>query len=537
VKGIKKEEATRSSMTGPLRFIEILTSMPLSVTLFLLVTIALIPRIIVFLQPQLITIDGTLYVKMAKLFSEGQYGGTPGSYFSLYPFLIFLVQKLVGDWELSGRLISMTLGTLTVIPVFLLSRSLYDEKIGWLSAVFYVTLPNLLKFDTQVIRDPALWFFMLFTIWLVWEGTKKNRSILFAVASVSAGLGALTRVEGFIVWGALGFYIAFKKVMEISLKGKVLRLSLFILIFPLLLSITLFSSKKSPSGMAFGEMSSFSLKFISSHARTVLQPRDPIDTMGEKTYYSLPMISQDSLELASRHRFVVAIAEVVYKFIKAANLLIVLILLGVWKRKKERFQSSDWYLLYIFAALFIMSIFYARQLYYFSTRHGLTLVLPCLFFAGHGLETIVAILSRGMERLGDGGALIRRYLLPILTFLLILIFLSQGLGGKGKEKTTIKEAGLWLKESGYQSSVIMGPKKFLRLAFYADGKFVEMPDSWEKAIESIRKNGVRIVVVDSCTIGQDCPAFLENWSQAGLFQVKAFKKEKEKCAIQIYGGP
>jgi hypothetical protein len=83
----------------------------------------------------------------------------------------------------------------------------------------------------------------------------------------------------------------------------------------------------------------------------------------------------------------------------------------------------------------------------------------------------------------------------------------------------------------------MGPKKFFRLAFYADVRFVEMPASWEKAMESIRKNGVRIVAVDSCTIEQDCPGFLENWSQAGLFQVKAFKREKEKCAIQIYGGP
>src|SRR4030043_1177847 len=150
-------------MTGPLRFIEILTSMPLSGKLLFLVILALIPRIIVFLQPQIITLDGTLYIKMAKLFSEGQYGGTPGSYFSLYPFLIFLVQKVIGDWELSGQLISIVLGTLTVIPVFLLGRSLYDEKIGWLSAIFYITLPNLLKFDSQVIRDPTLGFLILFT--------------------------------------------------------------------------------------------------------------------------------------------------------------------------------------------------------------------------------------------------------------------------------------------------------------------------------------------------------------------------------------
>jgi len=394
-----------------------------------------------------------------------------------------------------------------------------------------------LKFDSQVIRDPTLWFFILFTIWLVWEGNKRNQPIFFAIASISAGLGAITRVEGFVLWAALTLYMVFGKVPGISVKRGTLYLTLFILIFPILLSPVFLSLKKNSSQIAFKEIRSFALAFIKTHTSMILDPEDPIALMGNKTYDSLPQRSQDSLELASRHRMVLGISEVIHKFIKSANLLVVLILLGLWKRKREGFESPDWYLLCVFAGLFIMSVFYARQIYYFSTRHGLTLVLPCLFFAGHGLDAVVRILSRGMERFGSGGGLIRKYLLPILTFLLILIFLSQGLGAKGKEKTTIKEAGLWLKENGYQGSLVMGPKQFLRVAFYADGKFVEMPDSWEKAMESIRKNGVRIVVVDSCTIGQDCPGFLENWSQAGLFQVKAFKKEKEKCAIQIYGGP
>jgi hypothetical protein len=508
--------------------------MPLSGKLFLVVIIALIPRIIVFLQPQIITIDGTLYIKMAKLFAEGKYAGTSGSYFSLYPFLIFLVQKFIGDWELSGQLISIVLGTLTVIPIFLLGRSLYHERIGWLSALFYITLPNLLKFDSEVIRDPALWFFILFTTWLVWEGNKKNQPILFALASFSAGLGALMRVEGFIVWGILGFYLAFRRVTEISAKRKILNLSLFILIFPLLLSIILFSFKKDSNKMAFGEMISFSLKFITAHTQTVLKPQDPIDAMGAKTYDSLPMISQDSLELASRLRFPLAVSEVLYKFVKAANVLIFLVLLGVWKRKKEGFGFSDRYLLYIFTALLIMSVCYARQLYYFSTRHGLTLVLPTLFFGGHGLDFIADRFSRELNRLTSGWSVVRKYLLHLLTIVFIIIFLAQGISFKRTDKLFQKEIGSWLKENGYQGSVVMGPKKFLRLAFYADGRFVEMPDSREKALESLRENGVRIVVIDSCSIDQDCPGFFANWSKDGFLLIREMKEVGKNCFYQVY---
>jgi hypothetical protein len=510
-------------------------SMPLSVRLFLLVIIALIPRIIVFFQPQIITNDGMLYIKMARLFSEGQYGGTPGSYFNLYPFLIFLVQKLVGDWELSGGLISLILGTLTIIPVFLLGRSLYDEKIGWLSALFYIFLPNFLKFDTNVLRDPTLWCFMAFALWLVWEGLQKNRPILLAIAGISAGLGAMTRVEGFILWGTLSLYAAFRRLPRISLRKKIFNVTLLVVIFPLIVSAVLLTLEKNSGQMALNEMVSFSVKFMTAHTLDILKPADPIARMDSKVYKSLPSISQDSLELASRHRVALAFFEVIYKFIKSANVLIVLIGFGFWRKKKEGFVSSDKYLLYVFAVLFLMSILYARQLYYFSTRHGLTLVLPCLFFAGHGLGFIVETFSRESNRLTSGWTLIKKYPLHILTILFIIIFLSQGISFKRTEKFNQKEIGLWLKEKGFEDSVIMGPKTLLRLGFYADGEFLEMPDSYEKVVDCIQRNGVKIVVIDSCTIDQDCPGFLANWPQAGLFPLQGPKGKGEKCVIQIYG--
>jgi hypothetical protein len=512
----------------------VFVSMPMWVKLFLLVMIALIPRIIVFLQPQIIPLDGTLYVQMAKLFSEGKYEGIPRNYFTLYPMLIWAVQKLTADWELSGQLISIAFGTLTVIPIFLLGRSLYSEKVGWLSALFYITLPNFLKFDIQVLRDPGSWFFIATTLWLVWEGLKTNRLILLVCASISAGLGAVTRVDGFIVWGILVLYTAFQKVSKVSLKRRMLNIAILPLLFPILLSPIFFSMKSFSEKTPLGEMVSFSVRVITSNMPVIVHPQDPIDAMGRKTYDSLPQISRNSLELASRLRIGVAISEVIHKFIKSANFLIVLILIGFWRRKREGFQSSDWYLLWVFGGLFIMSAFYARQIYYFSTRHGLTLVLPALFFAGHGLGFIAESFSRGLNRLSSGWSFLRKYLIHLLTIFFILIFLAQGISFKGTGKFVQKEIGLWLKEKGYQGSVIMGPKKFLRLAFYSGGEFLEMPDSWEKVVETIKRNQVKIVVVDSCTVDQDCPGFLTNWTQAGLSPLTAPIGKKEKCPIQIY---
>lgn len=527
----KDMEATTGWVWGTNR----IASMPLSLKLVLLVLITLITRIVVLLQTQIISNDGVFYIQIAKLFSEGKYEEISNTYFNFYPLLLFFIQKLIGDWELSGKLISLTLGTLTVVPVFLIGRSLYDEKVGWLSALFYIILPNFLKYNSDVLRDPTSWFFMALTLWFVWDGIQKNRLVFFGLASISAGLGALTRVEGFVLWGALAIFTALRKVPEISLKRRSLNVTFLVLLFPLLFSLVFFSMKKHSSRIAFGKMASFSSNFIIDHSREILQPIDPIIPIGQKTYNSLPLISKNSLELASRHRVVVAISEVIYKFIKSANLLIVLILFGLWKRKKDGFGTSDWYLLFMFAALFSMSVFYTWQINYFSTRHGLTLVLPCLFFAGPGLIFLTETFSRGINRFTPGWAIIKRYMFHILTFSLIMIFLFQGFSVRRGEKTNMKEMGVWLKKNGYQGSVIMGSKEFVRLVFYADGKFLEMPDSWEKVIVSIHQNKVRLVVVDSCTIEQDCPGFLANLPQAGLFPIQGPKGEKGKYEIQIYG--
>ena len=527
-------ENNRRGEAGIIRFF---ISMPVWAKLLLLVIAALIPRITVLLQPQIITNDGVLYVRMAKLFAEGKYAGTPGSYFNLYPFLIFLVQMLIGDWELSGQLISLTLGTLTVIPVFLLGRSLYGERIGWLSAIFYIALPNLLKFDAQVIRDPTLWFFILFTMWLVWKGLDKNRYLCLAIASITAGLGAVSRVEGFIVWGVLAIYAALCRRPRIPTRRKALNVAILVIIFPILLSPILLSTKRDTNHVAVVEMTSFSVNVVKQNVRAILRPGDPIARINTEDYKSLPPLTKDALELGIRHRFVLAVSEVVYKFIKSANLLIVFILVGLWKRKREGFESSDWYLICAFTGLFIMSAFYVRQIYYFSTRHGLTLVLPFLFFAGHGLGFLGEMFSRVLDHITSGANIVKKYPVHFLTLFLIILFLTQGLSFRRSEKFIQKEIGLWLKERGYQRSVIMGPIQLHRLAFYADAKFMEMPDSWEKAIEGIHKNAVRVVAIDSCTIQEDCPGFLKNLSKAGFSQVKAFKTKGQNCTIEIYGGP
>jgi len=501
-----------------------------------LVSIALFTRAIHFFQNQVIANDGVFYIQLAKLFSEGKYEQIPFS-FNLYPFLLIPIHGLVGDWELSGRLVSITFSTLAVIPIFLLGRSLYDEKVGWFASIFYLFLPNSLRYSSEVLRDPAAWFFLVLTLWLAWIGAQKNRSILFGAASMSAGLGSMIRAESLALWSILILFIAFRKREGISFKRRSFNVALFMLVFPIVFSGFLFFMNNHSSQKGFNALHLYPLFFLKNYTSISLQSQDHIGAIGDKVYKSLPFASKNFIELASSHRIILNASEVVYKFVKSANLLIILILFGLWKRKKQGFELADWYLFCSWATLFGISIAYAMQVNYFSTRHGLTLVIPGLFFAGHGLIYAAEILSVRTGRFSPKWAPVKKHLLPILASLMIFVFIIQALPADRVDRIPMKKIGLGLKEKGYHGSTIMGPARLSRLVFYADGRFIEMPDSWENVAQSIRRDGVRFIVVDVKRIGKDCPGFSENWSRAGLTPFEVPGGGIDKSEIQIYRTP
>ncbi len=500
----------------------------------ILLLITFVTRFLIFLQTKMITNDGVVYIQMAKQFSEGKFEGISGTYFNLYPFLIFFVNKFVGDWELSGQIISFIFSTLTVIPIFLLGRSLFSEKIGWISSIFYMILPNFLRYSADVLREPLSWFLIANTILLVWVGIKKGSLITFGVASISAALGAMTRVEGSIIWIILTIFIALRKGQGLSLKKRIAQVIFFIFLCPMILILLSFFARLGSEKIAIKEMSTFSINTVLSNIYTSIRPGDPIGRINTEVYKKLPPLTQDALELARRHRIVLAISEVIYKFIKSSNLIIFLIIFGLWKRRKDGFESSDWYLIYLIIALFGMSVFYTRQSYYFSTRHGLMIVLPFLYFGAHGLDFLSELFNRAKDKTYLKRMVISRYLLHVIILLLLLFFFIKGLSPIRADKVNIKETGLWLKKNGYSGSVIMGSKEFIRLAFYTDGKFLEIPDSWEKVIEKVSQNGVRIIVIDTCSIEREFPTFYSDLKNIKLSLLKSFKGQGRECFIEVF---
>ncbi|MBW2122183.1 MAG: hypothetical protein JRH07_10105, partial [Deltaproteobacteria bacterium] len=84
-----------------------------------LLGIGFLTRVLFFSQIYLISIDGAFqYIPVAKLFAWGQYREALGQLqLPLFPYLIALVSKVAGNFELSGQMISLFASVLAVIPL------------------------------------------------------------------------------------------------------------------------------------------------------------------------------------------------------------------------------------------------------------------------------------------------------------------------------------------------------------------------------------------------------------------------------------
>ncbi len=138
----------------------------------------------------------------------------------LYPFLISLMHQIISNWVLAGRLISYFFMALTVIPLYLLSRDLFDRRAAFWSCLTFALLPETLLNSNSVLRDPG---FFLFLAWSVYFGQKviHSKRLVHLFGSASFALAStLFRIEGLIVFPVLfGFMMGMSFTGELQGRG------------------------------------------------------------------------------------------------------------------------------------------------------------------------------------------------------------------------------------------------------------------------------------------------------------------------------
>src|SRR5438445_534978 len=157
--------------------------------------LALAIRVLVAEFLPVIQPDGVVYVAVAKQF---QATGSPFDplFHPLYPILISLAQPFVGDWEMSGRLVSAFFGALVILPAFALARGIVGRQAALLSGVFIAVHPRLVQNSASVLCEATYTFLLVSGVLAARRGLGAGPRALIAFAGVCFGLAYLVRPEG-----------------------------------------------------------------------------------------------------------------------------------------------------------------------------------------------------------------------------------------------------------------------------------------------------------------------------------------------------
>jgi 4-amino-4-deoxy-L-arabinose transferase-like glycosyltransferase len=136
---------------------------------------------------------GALHTHFVPIQNNLPLGSDPDVYLHwppLYPFLLSLVTRVLGDHESSGRLFALVITLATTFVVVAIARRYYGAPAAFLSGFFFLTFRTTFEGGRAILHQPLALFFgcvtVLFFLIAVDVRLAKERRRLFAALSVAA---------------------------------------------------------------------------------------------------------------------------------------------------------------------------------------------------------------------------------------------------------------------------------------------------------------------------------------------------------------
>jgi 4-amino-4-deoxy-L-arabinose transferase-like glycosyltransferase len=136
---------------------------------------------------------------------------------SQQPMMAFLPTglgvSLFGNTVLAVRLVSVIIGTLAVLAVYLFTRDVFDKKTAWVAGLLLATLPLHVHFSRIGVDNIVDSLSTTLVLWLLFHGMKRNSTLSFLMAGIIGGLcfytypgTRLAPVIGLFILGYICFY-------------------------------------------------------------------------------------------------------------------------------------------------------------------------------------------------------------------------------------------------------------------------------------------------------------------------------------------
>ena len=487
---------------------------------------ALALRMLLYKWTYLIAIDGTgFYLNPAQDFASGRWmDGLAVGYHPLYPILVASLSKVLGDFELSGQMVSILFGTLTVIPIYFLAKGAFNRWTAFISSVFLAILPRHVALSADFLSDPTYTFFFISAVWLGWEALRGDDWKLPFLAGLATGLAYLTRAEGIGVLLVLGPWLLFRKMSFHSWDYKRNGFACFILLFSFLLVASPYilylhyytgtwTISRKPAVDRAVVLIKRKLFFQKPKVAKATEQFDEIvKRLGEKGKTPAMGLSKWLWGLGS---FFKLFAETCHP------ILFLLFIIGLVRRKAFPSWGGEEGFLLSIICLYALILYCLSSLSYISHRYFLSLVVLCLIWSGRGLlELHQLLIQRVSSEKLKKIHFTKTKGMVFLTLLIVVIILPITIHPQRAEKQGRKEAGLWIKNHSMSKPSIY--TDMTRVNYYAGGKMIFLEDEkilYHEIMERARSEGADFFVISDKKIECICPGFYKSRRPGDLREV------------------
>jgi 4-amino-4-deoxy-L-arabinose transferase-like glycosyltransferase len=153
---------------------------------------------LLLLNPVLDSPDSVLYLETAEHLAQEDFFGYDPKIPLLYPLLTAAAHLCIADLEWAGRMVSFLCGLLTLIPLYLLVRSMHGRRAAQLTGVTVAVWPWLADYACRVSTEATACLFWVGGVALLAQGLRRGGWRIPAAALCFFAL-TLTRPEGLFV--------------------------------------------------------------------------------------------------------------------------------------------------------------------------------------------------------------------------------------------------------------------------------------------------------------------------------------------------
>jgi 4-amino-4-deoxy-L-arabinose transferase-like glycosyltransferase len=471
------------------------------ILLFVLVTLAIIARILFLKDRMFMDVDTIAYAILGENLLSGYgytYNGNVDTVFPpFYPLMIGLIWKIIGDLELSCFVVTILAGSFMVIPVFLLANQMYGRRVAILSSIITIIYWPLLVSSTRPLSEGLFCFLIAIAMYLGYRLTEDSGLRHIIALGLVLGCAYLTRPEGFLFFLYILVFLSFSKIRLWHQIGKedFIKIVTFIAIFSIFLfSYMSFLHKHTGKWQLSG-------KFDVNLVRGDLDEKISNDPLSyEKNSYLLGNTSGYLKQMPLRHHLKRYIKNIRFQYWALSCLveswMLAFIFIGLFAKPWDgQRKQKELYLLGLWSPLLVITLFWVL------TRF----LMPFL-------PTIVIWTASGIVRLTDWSSETfhhrssRKIVVAVIIAASMLLFLKQSFKEYIVSKNEIpyehKEMGIWLKANidGIEHKVIMSRRPFV--SFYSGGKWTILP--YEKnsldLINFLKKGPIEYLIIDERTV-------------------------------------